>query len=57
MRLAHKKSGEQALGRTQGGLGNTLRFTLSGGHRHDLTQAYQLLEGFDFKQVIADRGY
>ena len=66
--LAHKKSGEQALGRSRGGfsckihitvdgLGNPLRFVLTGGQRHDITQAYELLEGFDFDRLIADRGY
>ncbi len=63
-----EKNGEQALGRSRGsfsckihimvdGLGNPLRFTLTGGHRHDITQAYHLLEGFDFDRLIADRGY
>jgi len=63
-----KKNGEQALGRSRGGfscnihitvdgLGNPLRFVLSGGHRHDSTHAYALLEGFDFDRLIADRGY
>ena len=63
-----KKNGEQALGRSRGGftckihitvdgLGNPLRFTLTGGHRHDITQAYHLLEGFEFDRLIADRGY
>lgn len=63
-----KKNGEQALGRSRGGfsckihsvvdgLGNPLRFTLTGGQRHDITQAYHLLEGFDFERLIADRGY
>jgi transposase len=63
-----KKNGEQALGRSRGGfsckihitvdgLGNPLRFILSGGHRHDITHAYSLLEGFDFDHLIADRGY
>ena len=67
-RLAHKKRGEQALGRSRGGfsckihitvdgLGNPLRYTLTGGQRHDITQAYELLEGFDFERLIADRGY
>ena len=71
--LAHKKSGEQALGRSRGGfsckihvvvesLGNPLRFILTGGQRHDITQVYALLEGFDlegfdFERLIADRGY
>ena len=68
MRQVLKKNGEQALGRSRGGfsckihitvdgLGNPLRFTLTGGHRHDITQAYHLLEGFDFERLIADRGY
>jgi transposase len=63
-----KKNGEQALGRSRGGfsckihitvdgLGNPLRFVLSGGHRHDITRAYDLLEGFDFERLLADRGY
>jgi len=67
-RQVPKKNGEQALGRSRGGfsckihitvdgLGNPLRFTLTGGHRHDITQAYHLLEGFDFERLIADRGY
>ena len=68
MRLVLKKNGEQALGRSRGGfsckihitvdgLGNPLRFALSSGQRHDITQAYALLEGFDFDRLIADRGY
>jgi len=63
-----KKNGEQALGRSRGGfsckihitvdgLGNPLRFTLTGGQRHDITQAYELLEGFEFERLLADRGY
>lgn len=38
-------------------LGNPLRLVLTGGERHDITQAPTLLEGFDFERVIADRGY
>ena len=68
MQQVPKKNGEQALGRSRGGfsckihitvdgLGNPLRFTLTGGHRHDITQAYHLLDGFDFDRLIADRGY
>lgn len=68
MQRAHKKSGEQALGRSRGGfscklhltvdaLGNPLRVRLTGGHRHDSTQARALLDGFTFMRVIADRGY
>jgi transposase len=30
---------------------------LTGGHRHDSTQAHALLSGFTFERVIADRGY
>jgi len=68
VRLAHKKRGEQALGRSRGGfsckihvtvdaLGNPLRLRLTAGQRHDSTQARALLEGFDFERLIADRGY
>jgi len=66
-----KKSGgqeNQALGRSRGGfstkihacvdaLGNPLRFLLTGGQRHDITQAEGLLADFDFERVIADRSY
>lgn len=66
--LAHKKRGEQALGRSRGGLstkihitvdglGNPLRFRLSAGQRHDITQAESLVAGFVFERLIADRGY
>ena len=64
-----KKNGgqeNQALGRSRGGfstkihacvdaLGNPLRFLLTGGQRHDITQAEGLLA--DFERVIADRSY
>jgi transposase len=66
-----KKSGgqeSQALGRSRGGfstkihasvdaLGNPLRFLLTGGQRHDITQADDLIAAFDFERVIADRSY
>lgn len=39
------------------GLGYPLRFGLTAGQRHDITQAETLLDGFDFECVIADRGY
>ena len=66
VRQAHKKRGEQALGRSRGGfsckihvtvdgLGNPLRLTA--GQRHDSPQAQALLDGFDFERLIADRGY
>lgn len=56
------------MGRSRGGfsckihitvdaLGNPLRLCLTGGHRHDITQAQALLEGFNFERLIADRGY
>ncbi len=65
-----KKGGQaaQALGRSRGGfstkvhvavdgLGNPLRFLLTGGQSGDSPQAIPLLEGFDYKGVMADRGY
>src|SRR5271165_1220268 len=66
-----KKNGGQAaqgLGRSRGGfstkvhvsvdgLGNPLRLRLTGGERHDITQATALLEGYTFEYVLADRGY
>ena len=39
------------------GLGNPLRFTLTAGQKHDITQADQLIDGMDSEYVIADRGY
>ena len=70
-RQGQKKNGsaeEQALGRSRGGfsakvhilvdgLGNPLRLILTGGQRHDSTQATALLDGFTFARVMADRGY
>jgi len=66
-----KKSGgqaAQALGRSRGGfttkihanvdgLGNPLRFILTGGQRHDITQAEELIADLEFERVIADRSY
>ena len=59
---------EQCLGRSRGGfsskihllvdaLGFPLQFILTGGERHDLTQAESLLAPFHFDAVIADKGY
>ncbi len=59
---------EQALGRSKGGfstkihvsvdgLGNPLRFILTAGQRHDSTQSEALVIGFDFKRLLADKGY
>jgi transposase len=69
-RCAKKKGGQsaQALGRSRGGfstkihaavdaLGNALRFILTGGERHDSTQAEALIDGFETEAVIADKGY
>lgn len=58
----------QALGRSRGGfttkvhitvdaLGNPLRFQLTGGQRHDITQAPDLIADLDFEHLIADRSY
>ena len=63
-----KKHGQQALGRSRGGhstkihlatdaLGNALRFILTGGERHDITQAENLIENLFPDYVIADKGY
>ncbi len=56
------------MGRSRGGLttkihlladalGRPLRFILTPGQAHDLTQAPALLEGQTARRVIADRGY
>jgi transposase len=58
----------QALGRCRGGfstnihvkvdgLGNPLRFTLTGGERHDSTQGQALLGEQTGEYVLADRAY
>jgi len=65
---APKKRLKQALGRSRGGFsskvhitvdaaGKPLRFRLSPGQAHDITQAEGLIQGFAFKRIIADRGY
>jgi len=38
-------------------LGNPLRFLLTGGQRHDITQAEALIAGYEFERVIADKSY
>lgn len=38
-------------------LGNPLRFTLTGGQTHDITQAVALLPAAPFAHLIADKGY
>ena len=58
----------QALGRSRGGfsskihivvdaVGFPLRFSLTGGERHDITQAESLLAPFHFDAFIGDKGY
>ena len=64
-----KKGGQaaQALGRSRGGfstkihvsvdgLGNPLRFILTGGQQHDITQAEELIAGYAGEHVLADQG-
>lgn len=59
---------EEALGRSKGGfttkihalvdaLGNPLKFILTPGQRHDMTQAEALIEDIKDTIVIADKGY
>jgi len=38
-------------------LGNPLRYVLTGGQRHDITQAEELITGFECEYVIADKSY
>ena len=38
-------------------LGNPLRFLLTGGQEHDITQAHELIAGYGSEYVIADKGY
>ena len=42
---------------TVDGLGNPLRFILTGGQENDITQAEALLSGYAGECVIADKGY
>ena len=39
------------------GLGNPLHFILTGGQRHELSQAKDLITDYPVKRVVADRGY
>jgi transposase len=69
-RRVEKNGGQaaQALGRSRGGfstkvhtsvdaLGNPLRFRLTPGQRHDITQAEALVIDLESEYVIADRSY
>ena len=42
---------------TVDGLGNPLRFILTGGQEHDVAQAEGLIAGYGGGYVIADKGY
>ena len=70
LRERPKRGGQssQALGRSRGGfstkvhvsvdgLGNPLRFTLTAGQKHDITQADELISGYEGEYVIADKAY
>ena len=59
---------DQALGRSRGGfstkihvtvdaLGNPLRLILTGGQRHDSTQAEALVADYEFDRLLADKSY
>lgn len=65
---ARKKNGNQALGRSRGGLttkihalverlGQLNRFVLTGGEVNDVTQADTLIEGIPAGAVIADKAF
>lgn len=62
------ESTRECLGRSKGGfttkihvvvdaLGQAIRFSLTPGQRHDITQASTLLQGFEDANIIADKGY
>ena len=42
--------------RERGRLGNPLRFILTGGQQHDITQAEELIAGYAGERVLADKG-
>lgn len=59
---------QEALGRSKGGfttkihalvdsLGNPLKFVLTPGQRHDITQASSLVQGLKNTMLLADKGY
>jgi transposase len=59
---------EQELGRSNGGfttkihaacdaLGNPLRFIITAGQRSDYCKALDLIQGFEMKALLADKGY
>ena len=67
-RQKNRRATIASLGRSRGGfstkvhvgvdgLGNPLRFRLTAGQEHDVTQAEKLIDGLDSEYVIADRAY
>ena len=64
-----QKNGQQSLGRSRGGLstkihaavdglGNLARFRLTGGERHDITEAANLIDGMEnVGAVVADKAF
>jgi transposase len=38
-------------------LGNPVRFILTGGQKHDILQAKDLISGFSFDNLLADKAY
>ena len=69
LRQVHQKKGQQGIGRSRGGLstkihtavdglGNLGRFRLTGGERHDITEAANLLDGLEqVGAVLADKAF
>jgi transposase len=68
--IGHRQGGhkDEAVGRSRGGLttnihmatdaqGRPVRFMLTGGQTHDVTQAPALVRGWRPSHVIADKGY
>ena len=65
---APQKNGDQALGRSRGGLttkihslveglGQLARWTLTAGQVHDITQAQGLIQGLSPRFVAADKAF
>ena len=63
-----KKEGDQGIGKSRGGSttkihtlteasGNLVHFRLTGGHRHDSTQALELIDGIWARYFLADKAY
>jgi|SRR5450631_474618 transposase len=64
----HEKNGEQAIGRSRGGLttkihalvdalGNPVKLMLTPGQAHDLVCAEQLIDGVDPGALLGDKAY